>query len=141
MLEKTYQSQFAIIQVDSSKFFLSIIWTENTTQLEDQVYRKEVLNLVEAMKKYQPKYVLDDARLFNMPIAPETQAWVAKVNSESRVESLEKYAMLMPEDYISRLSADQNITEANEQSPETAVMIRQFDVEDKAMDWLGVEVA
>ncbi|OJJ19582.1 hypothetical protein BKI52_22505 [marine bacterium AO1-C] len=142
MLEKVYQSKFAVINVDNSKFFASITWTENTTHLEDQVYRKEVLNWIEAMKKCQAKYVLDDARLFNMPIAPETQEWVAKVNSESGLESLERYAMLMPEDYISRLSASQNITEAAAQRVEEAtVMVRQFDARDKAIIWLGVEVA
>jgi len=140
MLEKIYQSKFAVINVDDSKFFISIIWTEGTARLEDHVYRKEVLNLIEIMKKHQARYVLDDARLFNMPIAPETQEWVAKVHNESKNESLEKYAMLMPKDYISKLSASQNITEAaTQRDQEALVLVRQFDTMDAAMSWLGVD--
>ncbi|HAS43689.1 MAG TPA: hypothetical protein DCS93_24625 [Microscillaceae bacterium] len=139
MLEKVYQSEFAMIKIDDSKFFTSIVWTEGTTHLEDYVYRKEVLNFIEIMKKHQTRYVLDDARLFNMPIVPETQEWVAKMYSEKGVESLEKYAMLMPQDYISKLSASQNITEAATQRAEDVmVLVRQFNAMDTAMSWLGI---
>ncbi|HAS43690.1 MAG TPA: hypothetical protein DCS93_24630 [Microscillaceae bacterium] len=142
MLEKVYQSEFVIISVDDSKSFTMMTWTKETFDLEDHIYRKEVLNWIEALKKYQPRYVLDDARLFSMPIAPETQEWAAQVNNENKIETIEKYAIVMPKDYISNLSTDQNIEEVIiHQVEKTTAAIQQFDVMDTAMNWLGMDMA
>ena len=142
MLEKVYQSEFVIISVDDSKSFTIMTWTKETYDLEDHIYRKEVLNWIEALKKHQPRYVLDDARLFSMPIAPETQEWAAQVNNENKIETIEKYAIVMPKDYISNLSTDQNIEEVIiHQVEKTTAAIQQFDVMDTAMNWLGMDMA
>jgi len=139
MLEKIYQSEFVIISLDDSKSFIMMTWTKNTFDLEDHVYRQEVLNWAKALKEQQPRYVLDDARLFSMPIAPETQEWVASMNNKNKFEAMEKYAIVMPKDYISNLSTDQNITEIiTQQVEKVPTLIQQFDTMDAAMNWLGI---
>jgi len=142
MLEKIYQSEFVIINVDDSKSFIVMTWTKDTYDLEDQAYRKEILNWIEVLKNNQPRYALDDARLFSMPIAPETQEWVAEVNSKNRFETIEKYAIVMPKDYISNLSTNQNIEEIiTHQVEKTIAVVQQFDSMEVAMDWLGMDTA
>lgn len=137
MLENIYESKFVTIEMDKDNFLLYIIWIGHTENLTDEIYRKEVLNIVNTVKKYQPKIVLDDARLFNMPIVPETQEWVALTAVDVYSEIIEKYAMVMPKEIFAKVSAEQNINEVKRIGNTTES--KQFDSVEEAKKWLEIE--
>lgn len=133
-LEEIYQSKFIIIEVDVGKKLLLTTWTEETQILEDKIYREEVLNYVEYLKKYQPKFLLNDIRLFMMPLVPETQEWLAELISEILNQYVEKYAIITPEEFIPQLAVDQAVDEVKKLG--NATIFKHFDSIDEAMDWL-----
>lgn len=137
MLEKIYQSKFVKIKVDVDEFLLFITWREGIEKLEDSTYRKEVLNIISLVKKYEPRFVLDDARLFTMPIIPETQEWVALNAVDIYSQIIEKYAMIMPVEIFAKISTEQNISEVKRIGNTTES--REFDTIEEAVKWLEIK--
>lgn len=136
MSEEIYQSKFATINVEFTSSFLSLIWTDEQDNLQENTYKDEVLNYKTFLEKYQPKFILDDARRFLMPIPPDIQEWVAKTITETLNQYVEKYAMVMPVEFIANLSADQNIDEV--QGSVSKTIFQQFASIEEAMDWMGI---
>lgn len=133
MQEEIYNSPFAIIKIDKTKNYLTIIWEEETINIQDDEYRNEILNYVSIIEKYQPSFIIDDARLYGSAILPETQEWVGKTTSEVFQKYIKKYAMIMPEEFFANLSADLNIDEVEKLSQ---LNIQQFKTIEEALAWL-----
>lgn len=132
-MKEVYNSKFAMIYIEEEKALLNLVWTEATDDIKDEEYKTEILNYLTFVEKYQPDFIIDDARLYGSAILPETQEWVGQTTFETFQKYVKKYAMLMPEDFFALVSADLNIDEVTQLG---TINIKQFKTEEEAKSWI-----
>lgn len=137
MSEIVYQSEYLTTEYDAGKSLFYTTWSPKTNHLENEGYREEVLHYTKLVEKFQPELFLNDARLFEVPIVPETQQWISENSVPIIHKYILKYAIVIPQEFIAQLSIDQTTDEAERVITEKSI-IKQFTSILEAKIWLGV---
>ncbi len=127
-----YESDYIIIQYSEEKKLLERHWKPNSYQLNDEQFKKEMLHVLEAVKKHAVLSVLGDTKNFLYVILPEMQIWLDEhVYSQLGKYGVQKMAFVNSEDFYAQLSVEQSIGESTKN-----YQVQYFEGEEAAKNWL-----
>ncbi|EAY30555.1 hypothetical protein [Microscilla marina] len=127
MIELEYKSEFIEISYDSENSLVVTRWTPNTRHLTIDQYKQEILAAREVFMNHYPFACnLSLTQDFHFVIDPATQEWTAQQFNDYLPP---KSAMVVAAEFVSQLSIEQTLQNMD-------VMVRYFDNEPEARDWL-----
>lgn len=127
-----YQSDYISIHYSEEESLLERHWKPSSTGIDDEQFKKEMLQVLEAAKKYQPIRVLGDTKNFFYVILPEMQEWLDEhVYAQLGNHGVQKMAFVNSEDFYAQLSVEQSIGESSKN-----YQIQYFGSEEEAKAWL-----
>ena len=107
--------------------------TYEVDDITEEQYKKEILESVELIKKYRPKYFLYDAsRPKYQVVHPELQKWLYENSMKITAQIVEKEAVIVNEDILVQHSIKQTLDE--DKVGKTAR--KMFLSKEEAMKWL-----
>lgn len=109
-------------------------WKPVTEDMEDEDYKREMLNYVKLSYEYTPRLILANTSEFDYTITPEIQDWVTENIHKHNVKlGIEKIAFVLPEEIFAQVSVSQTGDEAETVQKGAPVF---FDNYDEAMAYL-----
>ncbi len=132
-MEKIYQSKYVSHIYYLDQQILEAIWTEGGLMNDDE-YRQESLNFIQAARNHRPKAGLIDTRDFQFTIVPETQEWLNTVIFPELIKAgIRKMAFLVTDDLFSQVSIEQAM---DEKTAKEGFQTRFFDDYESAKAWV-----
>ncbi len=114
-METVYKDRFVEFFYEAQHTLFFDKWTVETEQMTEEKFKELILLRLHFIQEKYIKLALTDTKEFAYPIHPDLQDWI--VENSSKVEKtygLQKHAFIMPEDFITNLSVEQFIDEAQE---------------------------
>ncbi len=111
---KPYKNNIQKIEFIESENLLIQTWQKDSEDLEEDDFKKEMLELSTFFLNLQPQKVLIDMREFYFLVVPEIQDWVNE-NVNSKLSKLHdtKTAFVVSPDFFTAVSVEQTLEEAN----------------------------
>jgi len=133
-MKNIYSSIFQEIYHDTENSIIKNIWLSDYISFEHQ--KEELRNWMVKFDEVKPKYMLTDGG--NMVVAPEVQNWIIQFLFPTIIEKgVLRYAILLPDEFYSKLSIEQMFSEDKEvPNEEFQQCFFLLDEEQKALDWL-----
>jgi len=126
-----HKSNYLTIDFIVEKEMFVLDWTNAT--LTEELYKIEFLAYAKMLETYKPRKVLIDASKSVFIISNHLQEWVNKnIISVAIKNGLKKTAILLTEEFVSRLS----IELAFEEDKTQLIQRRYFDNRAQALNWL-----
>ncbi len=133
-MKKIYSSAFQEIYYDVENSIIKNIWLPDYISFEQQ--KEELRNWMTKFNELKPKYMLTNGG--DMVVPPQMQDWIIQFLFPTIIEKgVSRYAILVPDEFYSKLSVEQMFSEDKEISND------QFqqcffpqNKEQKALDWL-----
>jgi hypothetical protein len=99
----------------------------------------EILNFIlDTVSQKEAKFYLVNMQSLFFPIDPDFQKWMAEVYTPHLLSSkLKKYAIVIPDDFVTQLSTHQTEEEVRVHNPRTN--FRLFRTEAEARQWFGID--
>lgn len=136
---EVYRSIYAIHELDASVRTLYSTWLPSTAQMTAGEFKQEMENWLAISKNSRVLRIFDFCADFIYPIAPAEQVWMAHLLNPGWIEAgLEKYAHIVPQEFIANLSVDQMFEEFYQMNLSGQFAIRHYAVEEAeaALQWL-----
>lgn len=131
---KLYDSEYQEIHLDQKNGILKNSWKQLSDQMEDEDYKKELLNLKIFVEKYRPEKQLINTKEFGYTIGPQMQQWTDDHINEPHLKfGVQKAAFIMSEEIFAQVSVEQTMEELQGLNFE----IRYFKDENEAISWLN----
>jgi hypothetical protein len=129
-----FESEYMEVLWHKKEHIVAGIWKDTRiTGLTDAEFRENMLAWFEEVKKISNTNVLADARLFLLPIVPETQAWVNEnIIGLYPSYGVAKLGFLVSIDLFSQVSIEQTMEDRKQ-----AFQVRYFENEAEAIAWLA----
>jgi len=125
-----YQTNFLTINLHEN--FIELIWTKESERAKAEDFKVWNNAIADMVEKHSPTCMLANCLNYFFTITPELQEWsVENVFNRFEKAGLKRLAMLMSTAFISQLSIEQFVEEAN-----TSLITRYYDNESLAKDWL-----
>jgi len=136
LLEKMYQST----DFNIKKSTLAETWTSKTVDMTDDIFKDTILQVIENIKLYHPRYLILDFKRSNYTVSITSQAWLTQ-NLGPRVENLEveKIAVIRPHRFLPKVSTEQWVDDFT-YHPDLQVQTLCFDTQSAAMAWLYYDI-
>lgn len=134
-----YESRFVKHAFNPQSQTLFSYWTTETPQMSQLDFKVEMENWLNTSQKFKPLYLFDYCQDFVYPIVEEEQIWMAHLLNPGWIEiGLQKYAHIVPDEFISNLAVEQMFDEFFNMKLANQFEIRHFGVseEETAADWL-----
>jgi hypothetical protein len=125
------QGQFFELKYWPEKAYFKYINFPNL-DMEEDVFRKNMLDYAKLVEKYQPKLLLLDTSQGQFTINPALQEWVAR-EIAPRTTCIKKIANLLSNDVFALVSVEQMM---EEKEIADFYEIRYFDNAEEAEKWL-----
>ena len=131
-MEKVLDIPSTQIEYYKEKSLFKVI--RNVSEVEEEEkYKEDVLQWQYIILKYKPKKQLMDMRKNNFTISPEMQRWVNEnIVAQAVQNGTKKLAFIVSQDIFARVSLEQ----AMEEEEAAAFIIKYFDEEKEAMEWI-----
>ena len=130
-----YRWEYAMADYDQAQKLLTHTWFSESENLDDRLYRQEMMMFQEAILSYRPKYILVDQRDFNHVISINTEQWISDNIHKTMIEiECQKLAFIVPENKYCRLG----ISQALQDKYAKQLNVRFFDTRQEAIEWLGL---
>jgi len=108
MENEVFRSKYVVIQYDHETSIYTSTYMAETENMTDKEWRELLLQLVNVLEKYKPKYILDDNRERRYAYSPDMQAWTLELLVDNwNKKGLEKYVQILPKEIISHITAGQ----------------------------------
>jgi len=118
---------------------IELKWFSETTNMDENDYKRILLRLAGFVEQYKAKKWLGDTSQFAFPINPQLQEWTAlEFNSKLVKTGLQKMALVLPEEFISQLSVGQTVDEMEVKGHENQFITNHFSDVTSAKAWLNV---
>ncbi len=131
-MEKIFQSEFQEIFFETKNSMMKVVW-ENTENLTDELYRKELFLQLKNIEKLRPLRMLIDTSTFSFVIMPSTQEWNNQNILKKVIETnLHFAAFLISPEIFSQVSIEQNM----EEEKTGTLQSQYFENETLAYQWL-----
>lgn len=133
-MKKIYSSAFQEIYYDVENSIIKNIWLPDYISFEQQ--KEELRNWMTKFNELKPKYMLTNGGSIIVP--PEVQDWIIQFLFPTIIEKgVSRYAILLPNEFYSKLSVEQMFSEDKEISnDEFQQCFFPQNKEQKALDWL-----
>ena len=114
-----YNDKFIKYIYEKENSLLIFYWNSDTKNMTDEKYKELMLKGVGFTKKYQPKYLINNAREKTYITTVEIQEWAAK-NALSKIfeNGVIKFAIIESDDVLIQLSTEQAVEEDAEKNME-----------------------
>ncbi|TCO08471.1 hypothetical protein [Natronoflexus pectinivorans] len=130
----TYATAFIRVEYSKEKECLYSTWLESTENATWEDIRSAFVDVfLEAVKKHQPRFLLNNEQDMNRPYTPEEQVWIDE-NSAPVVlnSSVEKIAVIISKDGFVELASESMMEEETSKS----LNFKFFDNVSSAEEWL-----
>ncbi len=137
MEKEIYKSKYSVFLFDEETEIFTFKYFSESEDMSDEDFKELIYAFVENLKKYKPKYVIDDDRERLYASIPEMQKWALQLAIPVLNEiKLKKFVRILPSDFISKLSGEQVEKLANTKF--SAVFENRFiDDYDEAIRWIN----
>jgi len=136
MDNEIFKSKFAIITYNEETEFLTIAYLSETEDMIDDEFKELIMKLNEVSELYKPKFILSDNRKRLYAYEPDIQFWTVKKLVPTWTKyGLKKYAQVLSDDIIGKLSSIQILELANKEFP-YFLENKIFEDFDSAIEWL-----
>ncbi len=131
---KIFENNNQIIEYFGSSNLLKVSFLENTCDLSNVTYIREIGKLIEKIEEYKPYKLIMDARDFRFVIAPYIQVWHDR-NFVKRVSKagLHQIAIINSTHKLSNLSLQQTMAGKRVLK---SIIVNFFKEEEDAIAWL-----
>lgn len=127
------QNETVKIEYDEASSLFKHTWNDNTSDLDDDLYKENVLFVNKWVSKVKADFHLVDTSQFRFVIPPEVQEWVANiVFPELATQQVKKLAFLVTSDVFAQVSIEQFV----EENRVADVKVMYFEDEKSALAWL-----
>lgn len=108
MEKEIFKSKFIKIFFDQATKVYKSIYLSETENMSDQEWKILMMDVVQVIEKYKPKYILDDNRDRKYDYPPDVQEWTLQlfVDSWNKI-GLEKYVQILPTHIIGQITSEQ----------------------------------
>lgn len=128
-----YETKYKKISLIASDSLLITQWKTASLQLTEDIFKTEIINWLDQVKKYSPQRLLIDTRNFKFILIPEIQEWFAQeVFTVYPATGVQKKAFLVADDFISQVALEQHIENVTNQTFKVAF----YESEEDALAWL-----
>lgn len=133
-MEIVYKDRFVEFFYEAQHTLFFDKWTVETDEMTEEKFKELILLRLHFIQEKSIKFALTDTKEFVYPIRPDLQDWIVENSSEvEKTYGLQKHAFIMPEDFITNLSVEQFIDEAEEKEMATSAY---FSNQEEARNWL-----
>lgn len=133
IITNVYKSKYQCIDFDEQAGILYEIWKPASASLNDEGFKKEMLQQVKAVEITKAKAALTNALELKYAIHPQMQDWMNKIIFLKFLElGIKQLAMLQSRELITRLSIEQTMSEKEGKS----FKIKYFSNKQDAEEWL-----
>ncbi len=131
-MQKLHESQYSYIHWHEAERIMEHTWKD--AELEDDIYKTEMLVLQRLVLDKHPEAVLGNTQQMDYAISPEMQEWINREIIAVGAEDgyLKKTAVVIGTDIFAHVSIEQTLDEAESQYFQS----RFFDNRDEAWAWL-----
>jgi hypothetical protein len=137
MLQTLYTSHYAKHTFDTETQTLHSNWFIQTSDMTPDEFRQEMEKWAEVSEACKPTYIYDYCVHFVYPISIENQLWLAHLLNPTWIRAgVQKYAHVVPEEFIANLSVDQMFEEFFNMNLPNQFEIKHFSEAEEAMNWL-----
>ncbi len=138
MKETIYENNYVKADYDTGAKIAYITARKELGKLNQDDYKKIITEMLDNFsKKDEIKAVLDNSKESDFGISPEVQDWVTQQYGKTFIpKGAKKYALVMPAEFISGLSYEQTVNEAEDKGLSKYIEIQMFTTIDEAEKWL-----
>jgi len=130
-MKTIYQDKFVSLYFDETKGVFISKWLEASAYITIDEIKSEFKNAVELIEQYKPKYYLANNLDQKFGYDVDIQKWVATTILTPCIKvGVNKFAILMPADFIAQLSTEQTVDENT-----LPIEIQYFNDEKEAYEW------
>lgn len=130
---QVYKSEYQTIIFNEKAEMLEFHWNNNTSHLEKNKLKQELINQTKFSRLYNPKKCLMNTRYFQCKISKEIQDWIdSKIAKKIMVPEVSKIAFIMNDNSYTQISIDQIIDERIRRNLDSQI----FNNENEAKKWL-----
>ncbi len=104
------KNRFYHLTFDASKSLICYSYLEESEEMTDEDFQRNMSYYAEMVQKYQPKRLLVDNKLLKFTVSPELQEWVVK-EIAPKTASLQKMAFVLSDDLFAQVSMQQMMDE------------------------------
>ncbi len=134
-----YRSKYASHHYDKQLDALFSDWFPETSEMDDQDFEFEMKKWMKVSQECKPTVVYTRCVNFDYPINPDQQTWMAQLLNRCWVDlGVKQYLHIVPEGFVTKLSACQMFQEFIDMKLENQFEIHHFPNEAEAIQWLGV---
>lgn len=130
---RLYESVNLMITYQQDKSLFLLDWLPQSSNMTDDIYKKEMLTYVELLEEHRPAFVLFDTSKSEFVVGLNMQEWANEnIIVRAAKTNLRKTAFVMSKEFISQLSIEQAVEEDKQR-----VVTRQYFADlQSAVDWL-----
>ncbi len=129
---QVYKSKYANAYFDKENKLFTVTWKDPKQKMKDEHFKQIVLDYIKLIIELRPELFLLDAYSLYFPVEPNLQIWMNRNSLARTRDVIRKEAILVKNDVIMFLSAEQTIETEMIRSTERKI----FHERNKAMEWL-----
>lgn len=134
-----YTSPYATHEFEEETKTLYTKWFVQTHDMTEKEFKHEMETWLKVSQDYQPTFIFDYCVDFLYPISIQNQLWMAHLLNPGWIDAgVQKYAHIVPEEFITNLSVDQMFEEFYEMKLDNQFEIRHFSDSNEGLKWLGL---
>ncbi len=136
-----YKSIYCEIMYLPEKTFMEVTFTvaENDSTFDEKILMQENLAFKAQIEQHKPVFLLVNMKHYYYSIPVKMQEWIAINIIQNGIKlGMKRNAVLMPQEIVSLVSAEQTRDEGIAINPEVENIIKTFDDKHQAMTWLEV---
>ncbi len=127
-----YRDKYISYFYEEENSLIVFYWSKDTEYMSDEDYKKLMLKGLNFIKKYNPKFLINNSVKKEYITSVEIQVWIAKnVLSKIFQNGVIKFAVIESEDIIIQVSTEQ----AAEEDKKRKYGVMFFEKEEEAREW------
>ncbi|AFM05259.1 hypothetical protein Fleli_2909 [Bernardetia litoralis DSM 6794] len=132
-MQTLYSDSFFVVEFDEQTKLMRTFWSEDTADIEHENTKELINKFVELLDEYAPNFIISDDSQRKSVYSVDEQEWIANTIAAGVVHAkASKYAIVLPQDFISSISTEQTIDEVIDAPFE----LSYFEDEKSAKKWL-----
>ncbi|GAB4404709.1 MAG: hypothetical protein OHK0053_30290 [Microscillaceae bacterium] len=136
MAVQLLDNRYTQVFFENENALLHNVYKAESEWLEDDSFKKLMGDIQELAVQYQPSCYLVNTLNFRFVMAPDVQEWMTQMYVPRLISAgIKKYALIVPQAFITQLSIEQVVEDAQEVHQDI-FKIQYFSSENDAREWL-----
>ena len=125
------KNKYLTINWDEDHKLLELIYSKETADLTEEIYKEQIIEIVNIAKQYKIEKFLSNLKEFYYPIAPSLQKWINMQFYNKTSITTAKTAIILSTELVKGISIEQAVEESDKK-----LNLKYFDEYTQARDWL-----